>query len=183
MMRRNPLFKSFFCLFLLLAFLLGGSLIPDRPAEAKAKKIVRKIKKSKVKRKAKKTLVKKKAVKKKAVRKKAVRKKVVKKVRRVAVKKPAPKKPAKKAFVVSNDAAYYTLPSSGTITQTFAIEEGVGDPEVDALVGAMKSLGALDSYADTSRNTLTVKYNAAKLSSARIIKKLKSLGYTAKRQG
>jgi hypothetical protein len=164
MIRFAPLPKRLLCFFVFFALLLGGlSYELGRPAEAKAKKIVRKVKKSKIKHKIKKTTVKKKRAAKRSIKKAAVR------------------KVAKKA--AASQASGYELPAAGgTVSQTFLLEEGIGDPEVDNLVSAMKGIGASDAYADTSRNTLTITYNAAKLSSGSIIKKLKSLGYTAKRQ-
>jgi copper chaperone CopZ len=89
----------------------------------------------------------------------------------------------KKPSTAAGQSSEYDLPAvSGTVSQTYAVEEGIGEPEVGNLVGALKGIGAQDAYADTSRNTLTVTFDSAKVTSAGIIKKLKTLGYTAKRQ-
>ena len=169
--------KGLVVLFLLGFFLAAAAPLGfTRPAEAKSKKIVRKVK-------HKKKLKHKKVVRKAKRKSKAKTKK--KPVRLKKKKAPATKKIAavKKTSVPAAQSSGYDLPAvSGTISQTYAVEEGIGEPEVGNLVGALKSIGAQDAYADTSRNTLTVTFNSSKVTSAGIIKKLKTLGYTAKRQ-
>ena len=176
--------KGLFSLLVLFSLLAGAlSLGLDRPAEAKAKKVVRKIKHKKklvrkIARKVKRKVVKHK-VSVKAKKKPAI--KLKKKVARVPKKTAAVQKPNVASAPAA--AADYDLPAvSGSVSQIYAVEEGIGEPEVGNLVGALKSIGAQDAYADTSRNTLTVTFNSSKVTSAAIIKKLKTLGYTAKRQ-
>ncbi len=145
-------------------FVSGGLPGLGRPAEAKAKKkIVRRVK---VKR-----------VKKKIVRKKVVRRPRVRKARKVSLKArqrlPRVKAAAKPA---------YSLPArAGTVTQDYTVEEGIGEGESDSLISALRSVGADDVAVDNATNTVSVTFNTSRLTSVGIVRKLKALGYTAKR--
>jgi copper chaperone CopZ len=161
--------KKLLALLLLCLFLAGlvpFSLVNGDPAEAKAKKkIVRKVKK--IKKKVRRIVKKKVRKVKKALKKKVKAKAVVKAQKQAAIKTPADS---------------YSLPSrTGTVSQKYTLEEGIGDGESDKVVSELKGLGVTDASVDVDSNTLSVKFNSAELSSIGIIKKLKELGYTVKR--
>jgi hypothetical protein len=166
--------KLFRCLvvFFLALFLAGSWTISlGRPAEAKAKKITRKVKHKKIIKKP---------------RKKAVHKarKKVKVVSRSKQKKLAPPKVAAKktSKAVSAVPSQYPMPArTGSITQSYSLEEGIGEDEVDGLISGLKSVGADEVAVDSGANTVTVRAHTSRLTSAGIVKKLKSLGFTAKR--
>lgn len=114
------------------------------------------------------------AAKKKVVRKlkvkKVKKKKIVRKKTRVAKKKlPRAGKVVKKAG------------ASGTVTQDYALEEGLGGDEVDNLIGDLKAVGADEVAVDPATNMVSVTFRTSRLTSAGIVRKLKGLGYTAKR--
>ena len=136
------------------------------------KKIVRKVKSKKPRK-----------VRKKVAHK--VKKKVKTAARSKKKKKTAasPKPAAKKPRVTAPDEAYqYPLPSrTGSVTQRYSIEEGIGGDEADNVIGGLKVVGADDISVDPATNTVTVTYNTSKLTTVGVVKKLKSLGYTARR--
>ena len=67
------------------------------------------------------------------------------------------------------------------ISQIYHLEESPDKDEAEALVAAMKGLGAAEAGVDMEKNVLRVKYSTQKLSALGIIQKLKELGYTTKR--
>jgi hypothetical protein len=166
-------FRFFLALLLVLFFVGSLPLTPDKPAEAKTKKIVRK----KVIRKK---VVRKKIVHRKIARRKIARKPVSKKIVRSAVRpKPAAKKPRQAA---SDEDSQYQLPArSGSVTQRYSIEEGVGGDEADSMINGLESVGADDVSVDSSKNMVTVTYNTSRLTATGIVKKLKALGFSARR--
>ena len=152
--------KKLFSFLLLLLFLAGiAPLSPlgRSPAEARAKKKVRRI--------VRRT--------KKIVRK--VKRPVIRKVKRPkAIKKPVAKK--------IKDSLQYDLPArTGMVTQKYSLEEGIGDADAGNVVGELKALGVADAAVNAGQNTVTVQFNSSELSSVGIIKKLRELGYTVKR--
>jgi len=180
---RNLWLRSFRCCLVFLLMLFFAGALPqtfDRPAEAKTKKIVRK-----------------KIVRKKTIRKKIVRRKIARRVRlkktvrrskktaalRVRKKVPSaarPKPVINKA--AAEDDSQYPLPSrSGSVTQRYSIEEGIGGDESDSVINGLESVGADDVSVDSSKNLVTITYNNSKLTSAGIVKKLKTLGFSARR--
>lgn len=179
--------RRFFCLWLLLAFCAG--LLPANfvaPAEAKTKKTVRKAPK-RVKAKKAVTKIKKKAGIKKKKARKVVRKKPFRwpRVKKSSPVKKAPAKktpPAETPVIVPEKAFPYQLPAgTGTISQTYFIEEGIGESEVDNLISSLKGIGADDVQVDTNKNTVSVKFNSSNLTSVGVVSKLRGLGYTVRR--
>lgn len=160
-----------FTVFLIALFLAGSWPIDlGRPAEARTKKITRKVKSKKLRKVRKKAAHK---IKKKA--KAAVRSK--KKKKTAVSLKPAAKKPS-----VPGEAYQYPLPSrSGSVTQRYSLEEGLGGDEADNVISGLKAVGADDISVDPAKNTVTVTYNTSNLTAVGVVKKLKSLGYTARR--
>jgi hypothetical protein len=159
---------------LLLFMFIAGALPLNfgRPAEAGTKKIVHK------KRAARKARPKKVA---KKPKKKSARKTIKKAKKAVLLKKKtAAAKPARRPAPV--DDFQYQLPSrSGAVTQRYSLEEGVGGDEADNVVKGLQSVGADDVSVDPSTNLVTITYNTSKLTAVGVTKKLKSLGFTAKR--
>lgn len=156
------------CLIVLCAalFLSGTCTVGlGRPAEAKTKKIVRKARRARRIRK----------VRGRRVRRRVVRKVTVRKARKVTL---AAKKKLPRARTVAQKAA----PSpSGTVTQNYSLEEGVGGDEVDNLISGLKSVGADEVSVDSGTNTVSITYHTSRLTPVGIVRKMKSLGYTAKR--
>ena len=142
--------------FLLALFFVGSCPLDlSRPADAKTKKkIVRKVKLKRTK-------------------KKVVRRSKVKKVRKARKVVLRAKKKLPRARAVPS--------SSGTVTQDYTLEEGVGGDESDNIIGALKAVGADEVAVDSSTNTVSVTFRNSRLTSVGIVRKLKSLGYTAKR--
>ena len=158
---------------LILLFSFAGTLplTFGQRAEAKAKKIVRKAKSKKIVKKPK-----------RKVSRKTVKR--AKKIVRSKKKKTVGAKPAAKAAnkAFNNDNGQYQLPSrSGSLTQRYAIEEGLGGDEVDNMISGLQAIGADDVSVDSSKNMATVTYNTSKLTSVGIVKKLKTLGFSARR--
>ncbi len=110
-------------------------------------------------------------------KKKVVRRVKVRKAKKVSrtVRKKLPR-----ARVVTKKTA--PSPSrSGSVTQSYLLEEGVGGDEAENLISGLKSVGADDVAVDSGTNTITVTFNTSRLTSVGVVRKLKNLGYTAKR--
>ncbi len=166
-------FIRLFLACLLALFFVGSCPVSfDRPAEAKTKKVVRKVKK-----------VKRAKKKKKVVRRVKKSRRIVRKPRKVSLS--ARKKVSRARTAVKKAPAAksgYALPSrSGSVTQSYTIEEGVGGDEVENLISELKSVGADEVAVDSATNTVTVTFHTSRLTSVGIVKKLKNIGYTAKR--
>jgi copper chaperone CopZ len=144
--------KRLLGLLLALILVFGITFEIVRPVEARAKKVHRKFKHLKYK---------KPLHKKQIIRKKKVAKKIHKKA-------------AKRSS--------YRLPNPpGAVFQTYSIEEGVDESEADNMAAEIKSIGVQEASINIDKNTLSVKFDPAKVSALKIISKLKSLGYTVKR--
>lgn len=152
---------------LLMIFLFLSGLLPasfqNFPAEGKSKKIVhRKIyRKIKLQRKA-----------------RLKRKLIVAKAKRKLIKKA--KRSIKIRRKISRRSLFPKTKKTGIVTQTYSLEEGFDELEADRIADALKTLGADSVSTNVENNTVTVKFKKNKLSSIRIIQKLKQLGYTIK---
>lgn len=65
------------------------------------------------------------------------------------------------------------------VSQKYYLEEGVDDSEAEKIVSVLRDMGVEDASIDVDNNALTVKFDSGKISSAALVSKLKSLGYTA----
>ncbi|MGB9613056.1 MAG: heavy-metal-associated domain-containing protein [Candidatus Margulisiibacteriota bacterium] len=76
--------------------------------------------------------------------------------------------------------AYPKLAKFGRISQVLLLEEGFDELEADRITDALKTLGVESVTTKVETNTVKVQFNTSKLSTVRIIQKLRELGYTVK---
>ncbi|MFA6431635.1 MAG: hypothetical protein WCV91_04580 [Candidatus Margulisiibacteriota bacterium] len=116
--------------------------------------------------------------KKKIVRK--VPRKKAKKTKKVKYKKAKKIKKSKKTKKTAKPAAKPAAKATGKVASIkYYLEEGVDDAEAEKIVSVLRDMGVEDASIDVDNNALSVKFDSGSISSAALVNKLKSLGYTA----